>query len=440
MPESPILLIEDDPIMGESLMDRFELEGLPADWARTGAEGRARLERRQYGTVLSDIRLPDMGGDALFMELAGRLPVVPPWLFITGYGAVDQAVRLLKNGAADYVTKPFDLDILIDKLRRHLSATAFPAAMPACDLGISPALRRIEAQLPRLAAQARTLLITGESGAGKEMVARAFHRLTPEGENAPFVAVNCAAIPETLLEAELFGHEKGAFTGATRVRKGVFEQADGGTLFLDEIGDMPLSMQVKLLRVLQDRTVTRVGGEKSVAVNLRLLSATHQDLKKLVTQGRFREDLYYRLDVIHVHIPPLRQRREDILWLARRFLGEAASGKRLSDEAEQVLLTHDWPGNARELKHAVERGAILSDGEVVGPSVLFGGDESDDDDNPVASLAEFVAQSEKRYISKALNDHEGHLGRTAGALGISRKNLWEKMKKLGLSSPLPSVD
>ena len=440
MPESPILLIEDDPIMGESLMDRFELEGLPADWARTGAEGRARLERRQYGTVLSDIRLPDMGGDALFMELAGRLPVVPPWLFITGYGAVDQAVRLLKNGAADYVTKPFDLDVLIDKLRRHLSATAFPAAMPACDLGISPALRRIEAQLPRLAAQARTLLITGESGAGKEMVARAFHRLTPEGENAPFVAVNCAAIPETLLEAELFGHEKGAFTGATRVRKGVFEQADGGTLFLDEIGDMPLSMQVKLLRVLQDRTVTRVGGVKSVAVNLRLLSATHQDLKKLVTQGHFREDLYYRLDVIHVHIPPLRQRREDILWLARRFLGEVASGKRLSDEAEQVLLTYDWPGNARELKHAVERGAILSDGEVVGPPVLFGGDESDDDDNTAASLAEFVAQSEKRYISKALNDHEGHLGRTAGALGISRKNLWEKMKKLGLSSPLPSVD
>jgi DNA-binding NtrC family response regulator len=439
MPESRILLIEDDPIMGESLMDRFELEGLPADWARTGVEGRARLERRQYGAVLSDIRLPDMGGDALFMELVERLPVVPPWLFITGYGAVDQAVRLLKNGAADYVTKPFDLDALIDKLRHHLALLVPPAVTTATDLGISPALRRIEAQLPRLAAQARTLLITGESGVGKEMVARAFHRLAPEGEGAPFVAVNCAAIPETLLEAELFGHEKGAFTGANRVRKGVFEQADGGTLFLDEIGDMPLAMQVKLLRVLQERRIVRLGGEKSVGVDLRLVSATHQDLKKLVTQGRFREDLYYRLDVIHVHIPPLRQRREDILWLARRFLDEAAPSKRLSGEAEQALLTYDWPGNARELKHAVERGAILSDGDVVGPAVLFGGEESDAD-TQTASLADFVAQSEKRYISKALSDHDGHLGHTAGALGISRKNLWEKMKKLGLSAPHPNAD
>ncbi|MEW6132249.1 MAG: sigma-54 dependent transcriptional regulator [Pseudomonadota bacterium] len=431
--ESRILLIEDDPIMGESLMDRFELEGMQADWARTGAEGRTRLENGQYGAVLSDIRLPDMGGDALFLELAGSLPAVPSWLFITGYGAVDQAVRLLKNGAADYVTKPFDLDSLIDKLRRHLAANPPPPAATAPDLGISPSLRRIESQLPRLAAQARTLLVTGESGVGKEMVARAFHRLAPEGDGAPFIAVNCAAIPETLLEAELFGHEKGAFTGANRLRKGVFEQADGGTLFLDEIGDMPLAMQVKLLRVLQERRIVRLGGEKSIPVDLCLISATHQDLKKLVTQGRFREDLYYRLDVIHMHIPPLRQRREDILWLARRFLDEAAPDKRFSAEAEQALLTYDWPGNARELKHAVERGAILSDDAVIGPSVLFGGEENEAD-TPVASLADFIAQSEKRYISQALSDHDGHLGRTAGALGISRKNLWEKMKKLGLSS------
>ncbi len=432
--ESRILLIEDDPIMGESLMDRFELENISADWARTGAEGRTRLGNGQYGAVLSDIRLPDMGGDALFLELAGRLPAVPPWLFITGYGAVDQAVRLLKSGAADYVTKPFDIDTLIEKLRRHLAADSARSDASTHDLGISPALRRIESQLPRLAMQARTLLITGESGVGKEMVARAFHRLTPEGDGSPFIAVNCAAIPETLLEAELFGHEKGAFTGANRVRKGVFEQADGGTLFLDEIGDMPLAMQVKLLRVLQERRITRLGGEKSVAVELRLVSATHQDLKKLVTQGRFREDLYYRLDVIHVHIPPLRQRREDILWLARRFLQEAAPDKRFSSDAEQALLTHDWPGNVRELKHAVERGAILCENGTIGPGMLFGGDDGEPD-QAAATLADFIAQSEKRYIGKALEDHDGHLGRTAGALGISRKNLWEKMKKLGLSSP-----
>ena len=432
--EPRILLIEDDPIMGESLMDRFELENLAADWAQSGAEGRAHLQKQTYSAVLSDIRLPDMGGDALFLEMTERMAAVPAWLFITGYGAVDQAVRLLKLGAADYVTKPFDIDALVDKLRHHLALVSPLVHHGGPDLGISPSLRRIESQLPRLAAQVRTLLITGESGVGKEMVARAFHRLTPEGEGAPFVAVNCAAIPDSLLEAELFGHEKGAFTGAVRARKGVFEQADGGTLFLDEIGDMPLAMQVKLLRVLQERRVTRIGGDKSVAVNLRLVSATHQDLKKLVTQGRFREDLYYRLDVIHVHIPPLRQRREDILWLARRFLDEAAPDKRFTHEAEQALLTHDWPGNARELRHAVERGAILGDGATVGAAVLFGNDGDEAEDSPAASLADFVAQSEKRYISKALDDHEGHLGRTAGALGISRKNLWEKMKKLGLSA------
>lgn len=431
--EPRILLIEDDPIMGESLMDRFELEGMPADWARTGAEGRTRLNGGRYGVVLSDIRLPDMGGDALFLELAGRLASVPPWLFITGYSTVEQAVHLLKNGATDYVTKPFDLDGLVDKLRHYLAAHPPRPDANTPDLGISPSLRRIESQLPRLAKQARTLLLTGESGVGKEMVARAFHRLTPEGESAPFIAVNCAAIPETLLEAELFGHEKGAFTGANRLRKGVFEQADGGTLFLDEIGDMPLAMQAKLLRVLQERRIARLGGEKTIPVDLRLISATHRDLKKLVTLGRFREDLYYRLDVIHVHIPPLRQRREDILWLARRFLDEVAPGKRLSAEAEQVLLTYDWPGNARELKHAVERGAILCEDDLIRPGVLFAEAEQEPDP-PASSLADFVAQSEKRFISKVLIDHDGHLGRTAGALGISRKNLWEKMKKLGLSA------
>jgi DNA-binding NtrC family response regulator len=304
--------------------------------------------------------------------------------------------------------------------------------VPNADLGISPALRRIEAQLPQLAGKARTVLITGESGVGKEMVARAFHRLAPAGEGAPFVAVNCGAFPEGLLEAELFGHERGAFTGAVRTRKGVFEQAEGGTLFLDEIGDMPYAMQVKLLRVIQERRVTRVGGEKAIPVDLRLISATHQELKKRVTQGLFREDLYYRLNVIQIHIPPLWQRREDILWLARRFLAEAAPDKRFSEEAEQTLLTHDWPGNARELKHAVERGAILSQGATVGVAALFG-DEALSDETVPTSLADFVSQSERRFIAKTLDECAGHLGNTAATLGISRKNLWEKMKKLGLS-------
>jgi DNA-binding NtrC family response regulator len=431
--ELSILLIEDDPIMGESLMERFELEGFAARWAHDGAEARKWLARGGFGVVLSDLRLPDMGGDALFREAQDGYPTLPPWLFITGYGAVDQAVQLLKQGAADYLTKPFDLDALVDKLRLYALASPPPPAVPDAALGISPALRRIEAQLPQLAAKAHTLLITGESGVGKEMVARAFHKLTPEGEGAPFVAVNCGAFPEGLLESELFGHEKGAFTGAARTRKGVFEQAHGGTLFLDEIGDMPLAMQVKLLRVIQERRVTRLGGDKALPVDLRLISATHQDLKKRVTQGLFREDLYYRLNVIQLHIPPLRQRREDILWLARRFLAEAAPARQFSEEAEQALLTHDWPGNARELKHAVERGAILATGAAVGVAALFGAEEAEEEADP-ASLADFVARSERRYIARTLDECEGHLGRTAEALGISRKNLWEKMKKLGLSA------
>jgi len=432
-PDLNILLIEDDPIMGESLMERFEMEGFHARWAHTGAEGQLWLARGGFGVVLSDLRLPDMGGDALFRAAVENFPVLPPWLFITGYGAVDQAVALLKLGAADYLTKPFDLDALIDKLKLYALATPPAPAVQDAGLGISPALRRIEAQLPQLAAKARTVLITGESGVGKEMVAHAFHRLAPEGESAPFVAVNCGAFPEGLLEAELFGHEKGAFTGAVRTHKGVFEQADGGTLFLDEIGDMPYPMQVKLLRVIQERRVTRVGGEKSIPVDLRLISATHQDLRKRVTQNLFREDLYYRLNVIQIHIPPLRQRREDILWLARRFLGETAPTKHFSEAAEQALLTHDWPGNARELKHAVERGAILTNGATVSVAALFGNEDEAEESVP-ASLADFVAQSERRYIARTLDECVGHLGNTAAALGISRKNLWEKMKKLGLSS------
>jgi DNA-binding NtrC family response regulator len=432
-PDLHILLIEDDPIMGESLMERFELEGFHARWAHTGAEGRQWLARGGFDVVLSDLRLPDMGGDALFREILESYPILPPWLFITGYGAVDQAVGLLKLGAADYLTKPFDLDALVDKLRLYALASPPAPAVPDAALGISPALRRIEAQLPQLASKARSLLITGESGVGKEMVAKAFHCLAPEGEGAPFVAVNCGAFPEGLLEAELFGHERGAFTGAVRSRKGVFEQADGGTLFLDEIGDMPYPMQVKLLRVIQERRVTRLGGEKPIPVDLRLISATHQDLKKRVTQGLFREDLYYRLNVIQVHIPPLRQRREDILWLARRFLGETAPDKHFSEEAEQALLTHDWPGNARELKHAVERGAILATGATVGVAALFGEQDSAEEAAP-ASLADFVAQSERRYIVRTLGECAGHLGRTAESLGISRKNLWEKMKKLKLTA------
>jgi DNA-binding NtrC family response regulator len=433
-----ICLIEDDEIMGESLCDRFELEGFEFDWYRCGRDAARALEQRRYATVLSDICLPDIGGDELYLQLRRRGVTLPPWLFITGYGSIDRAVELLKAGANDYITKPFDLDALVDKLTELLAQRRGHGS--GGRLGVSAQMRHIESLLPRLAGQAHSILISGESGVGKEVVAREIHRLAVGDGTAPFVAVNCGALSEGLLEAELFGHERGAFTGAVRARAGVFEQADGGTLFLDEIGDMPLAMQVRLLRAIQDRAVVRVGGEHPIPVKLRLICATHRDLREMVESGRFREDLYYRIHVIHLKIPPLRERRDDIVWLAHRLLdayrkdhpGEA---RRLSPAVEQALLMHPWPGNVRELKHAIERACILSCGDDLLLDALF------DSAMPAAvfaaapddGLSSYLQACERAYIVKALDAHDGRIARTAEHLGISRKNLWERMKRLGLS-------
>jgi DNA-binding NtrC family response regulator len=435
-----LCLIEDDPIMGESLCDRFELEGFGVDWCRSIAEARAALRESAHDAVISDIRLADGQGDALFREMMDAGSVTCPWLFITGYGAVDRAVALLKEGATDYITKPFDLDALVDKLHGLVSRDGEAPGAQGGRLGVSPAMRRIESLLPRLATQAGTVLITGESGVGKEAVAHELHRLAPETASQPFVAVNCGGLTETLLEAELFGHEKGAFTGAVRSRAGVFEQADGGTLFLDEVGDMPMVMQVKLLRAIQERQIVRVGGEQVIPVRLRLICATHRDLLQMVKEGTFREDLYYRIHVIHLRIPPLRERREDIPWLVRQFLDEYARAhdeprKQLTAAAEQALLRHPWPGNIRELKHAIERACILSPGPLLQAEALF--DEprahADGGADDSGRLSHYLQACEESYIRRALDLHDGHIGHTAANLGISRKNLWERMKRLGMS-------
>jgi DNA-binding NtrC family response regulator len=300
-------------------------------------------------------------------------------------------------------------------------------------------MRSIEQMLPRLARHAGTLLLTGESGVGKERVAVRFDRLARDSERCPFVPVNCGAVTESLFESELFGHEKGAFTGAVRARKGFFEQADCGTLFLDEIGELPLPLQVKLLRAIQERRFTRVGGEAQVSVDLRLLCATNQDLKSLVAQGRFREDLYYRINAINLRIPPLRERPEDVLWLARRFLEDFArehgtERRALHPAAEQALLDYPWPGNVRELKHTLERACIVAPGPLLMPSDLF------DDDIAAAlpssrgaePLDAYLQTCERAYILRTLETNDWQVARTAQALGISRKNLWEKMKKLSI--------
>jgi DNA-binding NtrC family response regulator len=436
-----LCLVEDDEIMGESLCDRFDLDGFACDWHKTASSAMASLERTHYAAVVSDVRLPDLAGDEMFARLNAVKMPLPPFIFITAFGAIDTAVRLMKQGAADYITKPFDLDALMEKIR-HQAAVTPPGLNEAPGLGQSPAMRRIAATLPRLARHASTVLITGESGAGKEMVALELHRGASGSGCDPFVAVNCGALTESLLEAELFGYEKGAFTGALRTKKGVFEQAHGGTLFLDEIGEMPLAMQVKLLRAIQERKIVRVGGEMPIAVNLRLICATHRDLKQMVEQGTFREDLFYRVNAIQLKIPPLRERKEDILWFAGLFLEQFAAQqgmrrKTIHPAAELALLDYPWPGNVRELKHVIERACILVPGDVLGADVLFeDGLSALAVPAPDADLSHYLQSCERRYIVNALNRHGWRMGDTALALGISRKNLWEKIKKLEIQAGL----
>ncbi len=433
-----LCLVEDDEIMGESLVDRFRLEDFDVDWHRSAADAHRAIGRKAYDVVISDIRLPDFSGEVLYARLHDTEVELPPFLFITGHGSIERAVALLKAGAADYITKPFDLDELVLKVRQICRNRA-PCARGTrgLQLGVSPAMQKIESMLPRLASHASTVLITGESGVGKERVALQLHCLAAKGKEQPFIAVNCGAITETLMEAELFGHEKGAFTGAVRQRKGVFEQAQGGTLFLDEIGDMPLAMQVKLLRAIQERRVVRVGGEAPIAIETRIICATNQDLRARVEAGTFREDLYYRINVIHLRVPLLRERSEDIPWFARQFLDEFTAthgGERrsLSAAAEHALQVYPWPGNLRELRHSVERACILTGNAVLEPEALFESWPQDElaQAQAAGTLDQYIRECERGYIQQALQRCQGQIGQTAAYLGISRKNLWEKMKRL----------
>ncbi len=441
-----LCLIEDDSIMGESLVHRLTLEGLDCHWYRDGESALAALRGQTYAALISDIRLPDTNGEDLFQVLCSEHDSPPPTLFITGYGAVDQAVRLLKLGARDYITKPFDLDQLIEKLQ-FISPTLFiddewQDLEPR--LGTSVAMRRIQKMAEVLSQHRVSVLITGDSGAGKEYVAQYIHDASDDTGRLPFISINCAAVPETLLEANLFGHERGAFTGAIKSRRGVFERADGGTLFLDEIGDMSPGMQAKLLRVLQDGVFERVGGQQRIDVDVRVICATNQDLKTMVDAGKFRDDLFYRINVAHIHIPPLRDRVDDILWFAHTFINSFArkSNKtwKLAPAGEELLRKQAWPGNIRELKHTLERACIFATQTVLGPaeiSVSLDNKTSTDDvhtdaDQASPQLKDYLEQCEHRHIKEALRANAWQISTTAHALGISRKNLWEKMRKYGI--------
>jgi DNA-binding NtrC family response regulator len=426
-------LVEDDPIMGESLVQRLSLEGITVRWWQRGRDALDAMASAPVDAVVCDIRLPDLDGEVLFRQAAGS-PGAPPFLFITGHAEIDQAVRLMRAGAADYVTKPFDIADFLARLGDLMPARGSSAA-PV--LGVSVQMREVERLLHRLARIGSTVLVTGETGTGKEVAARFLHA-TSEAAGRPFMAVNCAAIPADLLESELFGHEKGAFTGATQRHLGYAERAGDGVLFLDEIGELHPSLQAKLLRLVEERSFHRVGGEKPVAFRGRLIAATNADLPHRVEDGRFRADLYYRINVVSVRMPPLRERPDDIPWLMERFFAESAATlgttlRGVGALAEEAACGYPWPGNVRELRNRMERAVALGLGPWMMPADLFPETRDTAGAGTLPSLEDARHAAERRHILRALTQTNGEIAAAARLLGVGRTTLWEKMRRFGIA-------
>jgi len=400
-----IAVVEDDPIMGESLQRALELDGWRTSWWRTGKEAVQLVHTCSPDLVLCDIRLGDMSGEEVF-RCANSRSLAPPFIFMTAFGQIDQAVSLVRAGACDYLTKPFVLAALLQKAREIVSLR--PRDSTEGILGLSPPMRRIEALLRRIATRSLPVLLTGETGSGKEVCARFLHQASAAASD-PFMAVNCAASPSDLLESEVFGHERGAFSGAHQRHLGYAERARGGTLFLDEIAEMPLALQTKMLRVLEERSFHRVGGESKVTFKARIICATCCNLVEQVRLGRFREDLLYRINAVTVEVPPLRKRPEDILWLLAHYFAIFSqqgdcSLRGVSSMAEEAALVHPWRGNARELRNRVERAVALSVGPWLMPADIFPElrDELSDHVDQALPLAAVRDAAEKRQIERVL--------------------------------------
>lgn len=432
-----LLVIEDDAIMGESLVQRLELEGLQVVWCRRLSEAAEAL-KTPPAAVVSDVRLPDGLATDWFVKLPAPLRALP-WFFLTGYGSVNDAVTAVRAGAREYLTKPFDIEHVVGLVHQAVSAGLAPEEDAV--LGISPVMRRVEGMVRKVAGQRVSVLLTGHSGVGKEVAAQMVHALDPRVGKREFVAVNCAAIPESMLEAEFFGYEKGAFSGAVRSHKGYLERANGGTLFLDEVGDLPASMQAKLLRALQEKCFFRLGAERTTHSDFRILAATNRDLYADMNAGTFREDLFYRLAVIKIALPPLRERPEDVRWLTERLLAkmvvEQGRPLAMSERFLRDLMAREWRGNVRELRSYLEQAVVMSDGGILDEPLNVDdvdqapGTASRDPIEPLQAILEGV---ERAHIRKALVHCEGSVGKTADVLGISRKTLWEKMKKLAIAN------
>lgn len=434
----PILIVEDDEALREALTDTLQLSRYVVLNANDGKQALEVLKTQAVGLVITDVQMPNMTGLALLHEIKSRWPNVPV-LLMTAYGVISQAVEAMREGACDYLTKPFEVNELLLRVAQWM----LPATVGHDnDVAITddPATSALYAMALKVAVTPATVMITGESGTGKEVLARYIHSHSSRADK-PFVAVNCAAIPDNLLEATMFGYEKGAFTGAVQAQAGKFEQAQGGTLLLDEISEMPLALQAKLLRVLQEREVERVGGNKAIALDVRIIATSNRDMKEEVAKNRFREDLYYRLNVFPLHISPLRERLQDILPLALHFLQAMAgsvdrNGLKFSPGAEQALLQYAWPGNAREMENVVQRAVILASGDTIAVEHLHLPSTA----GVTAPLMEMAAENEpmpgnglksleKAHIMNTLASVHGSRKLAAQKLGMSERTLRHKLQQ-----------
>jgi DNA-binding NtrC family response regulator len=442
-----ILIVDDDAALRDGLAEAVTDLGHRAIEAPSGRAALDLARRERVDAVLLDLRMPDLDGLEVLRRLR-RDGSGAPVAILTAYADAANTIEAMRLGAFDHLTKPIgraDLGCLLERMLRVRGDVVPPAAAAAPDelVGTSHAMRAVQKLIGLVADSDATVLISGETGTGKEVVARAIHRHGRRTAGG-FVAVNCAAIPTELLESELFGHALGAFTGARAERSGAFRDAAGGTLFLDEIGDMPLAMQAKILRALQERVVTPVGG-RPIAVDVRIIAASHRDLVAAVREGSFREDLYYRLNVVPIDLPPLRERLSDIVPLAEHFLGVAGSAaKRLAGDAAARLLAHLWPGNVRELKNAMERVAVLARGDaVVAADLDFLGparSTAEAEDWTAGELPEAVARLEAHMIARTLHETGGNRAEAARRLGIHRQLLYAKAEKYGIAVEAASGD
>ena len=444
-----ILIIDDDPAILDSCNQVLQKEGYGVTTATDGEKGLQAFKKELFHVVILDVMLPGMGGMEVLAKIKGDNPETPV-IIITGYGSIESAVEAIKQGAFEYITKPFTPEELRIGIRKAVESRNkyFEGIYLREELekiteldmvvGKSDIMKNVMDIVRRVSPAESTVLITGESGTGKELIAREIHNHSLR-RKAPFVVVDCGALVETLFESELFGHVKGSFTGATVTKHGRFEVANRGTIFLDEISNISLNIQAKLLRVIQEREVTRIGSSKSIKVDVRILAATNEDLTQCVQRGKFREDLFYRLSVVPIHLPPLRERKEDIPSLVDHFLKKYSKRTKkqisgINHDVLKALQEYDWPGNIRELENTIERAVVLSKNDEIEPEdLMYHGISSGSSFlNPVGGKYRSLEEIEKQYIRAVLQAHHWNKSHTANILGIDRKTLLHKIKKYGI--------